>query len=204
MAPLRAAFRNPEAPAESDQVASVIAAHWKRIVSAFEIKGFKQPGKTNRLRIDSGWHDTCRHYAGARTDGKVLVVAPEIVDLPDVQISAVLAHEAGHFVDFDSPARYYFRPPAEVKARTGARAVCISDDVPTPLVPALIWFKELPDGKALGKYLREWKERSDDEIERVADAIASYVMGEKISYTGRPSCLVQTFGIGIERPLGLR
>jgi hypothetical protein len=187
-----------------DQVATVIRAYWRQIVHKFDEAGFKEPRKATRFRIDHKWHDNCRHFAGAKTDGSVLVVAPEIVDLAPDKIVAILAHEGGHFTDLGQPGRFWFRKPSHLKVRAGSRALSVRDDLDIGSnEPALLMFVTLPH-KGFGKHLTEWRERSDDEVERVADEIASFVMGEKIGYTGRPGCLVQTLGRGVERPIGLR
>jgi hypothetical protein len=200
---VRRSFSDGSKPAGIEQVANAVRAYWRGIVEAFDRKGFDEPRKATRFRIDSSWHDSCRHYAGAKTDGTVLVIAPEILDLAEESIIAILAHEGGHFVDLARPGRFFFRRPTEMHCRKGASVTAIGEGPPDPLDPVLLWFKELPT-KGLGKHLTEWRERDSDELERVADEIATFVMGEKIGYTGSPGCLIQTLGKGVERPIGLR
>jgi hypothetical protein len=201
----RNSYALKDAPAGPDQVTNIIQGYWIPITQAFKQAGYKAPSAITRLRIDSEAHDNCRHYAMAKKDGTVMIVGPEIVDLPPENIVGILAHEAGHFVDFDNPGRFWFRRPQMVRVRKGARAVSltlepVSDDHDGPL---LFFFSDLP-GKGFIKHMRDWKDRSDDEVERVADEIASYVLGERIGYTGKPGCLIQTAGKGVERPIGLR
>lgn len=199
----RRSFADSSAPAGYDQLANAIRAYWRKIVSEFDRKGFDEPRKATRFRIDPSWHDSCRHFAGAKTDGSVLVLAPEILDLEDENIYAILAHEGGHFVDLGRPGRFFYRRPHEVNYRRGSKVTAVGEGPPDPGQPGLVWFKKLPT-KGLGKHITEWRERDNDEVERVADEIATFVMGEKIGYTGAKGCLIQTLGVGIERPIGLR
>lgn len=188
-----------------DQVTSIIQGYWVPITQAFKQAGYNQPNQVTRLQVDSKAHDSCRHYAMAKMDGSVLIVGPEIVDLPPDNITAILAHEAGHFVDFASPGRFWFRSPQAIRVRSGARAISLSVKAlpPDHKGPVLFFFQDLPT-KGLSKHLREWENRGRDEEERVADEIASYVLGKPIRYTGSRDCLVQSIGRGVERPIGLR
>lgn len=201
----RSSYALTNSPAGPDQVTNIVQGYWLPITDAFKKAGYTAPSKITRLRIDSDAHDSCRHYAMAKKDGTVMVVGPEIVDLPPENITGILAHEAGHFVDFDHPGRFWFRRPQAVRVRQGARAISLTLE---PVEadhsgPLLFFFSDLPT-RGFSKHMREWESRDGDEVERVADEIASYVLGEKIGYTGRPGCLIQTAGRGVERPLGLR
>ena len=51
---------------------------------------------------------------------------------------------------------------------------------------------------------RQWRDRDADEVENVADAIATEVLGRQIRYCG--PCVLQCFdrGMGARRPKGLR
>jgi hypothetical protein len=151
---------------------------WQSIVARFQEKGHPQPSKC-RLELDSGAHDNCRHFAATRTDGKLMFVAPELAGMPFDTAEAILAHEAGHVVDLSSPGVWWYRGDT------------------------LFQQDELPS-KGLRKHLARWNERSHDEIERVADAIAELVMERRIGYVGGASCLVQTWDEGIPRPVGLK
>lgn len=184
-----------------DQVANTIRGYWRKIVEMFSLSGFSEPERVSRFRISSSWHDTCRHYAGAKTDGTMLVVAPQIVDLEPSTIFALLAHEAGHFVDFGQPGRWFFRTPSAVRVREGAQISCVSEEFDSHN-KGLFLFEQFP--RRFKKHLSDWKNRNPDEVERVADAIAEFATGTKIGYTGPPHCLIQTIAGGIERPVGLR
>ena len=59
-------------------------------------------------------------------------------------------------------------------------------------------------GKNIRKHMEQWRSRSTDEVEMVADQIAEMVMGQKIGYVGPSGCIVQTLGRGKTRPKGLR
>lgn len=198
-----AAFANASGPLDADRAWAVLRPYWEQIVSTFRHKGHAEPGKVTRVKVDPKWHDTCRHFAGASQDAKILVVAPELADMPVASIVAILAHEAGHFVDLSNPGRYWFRTACNVRLRKGARAVSVRDVPETYRDATLFLFERLPE-KNLGKHLNEWRERESDEVERTADAIAEVVTGQRIGYTGAPGCLVQTMGSGVERPIGLR
>jgi hypothetical protein len=198
-----AVFANASGPLDADRAWSVLRPYWEEIVGTFRHKGHPEPGNVTRVKVDPKWHDTCRHFAGASQDARILVVAPELADMPVASIVAILAHECGHFVDLANPGRYWFRRASNVRVRKGARAVSVKDLPPTFRDDALFFFEHLPD-KNLGKHLNEWRARESDEVERAADAIAEVVTGHRIGYTGAPGCLVQTMGSGVERPIGLR
>jgi len=163
----------------SDEEAwEVLEPHWRLVTERFERKGFDVDG-FGRLVIDSSAHDSCRHFAKTYTDASEVMLAPEMVHLPVPSIQAIMAHELGHVVDVSRPGYCWYRKGA------------------------LVILPELPS-KGLRKLLRQWQERSDDEVERVADAIAEVAMGQKIGYVGSSSCLVECLGKGKARPKGLR
>lgn len=195
----RSAFRGA---ADADDVASVLRGYWRGVVEAFEDRGLHSPSAVTRFEIHASWHDTCRHYAGAREDGKAIVVAPQIIDLDEDKIVAILAHEAGHIEDFAHPGRFWFRPPEAVRVRKGARVMALELPEMYP-GKVLARFDRLPES-SMGKHIRDWKKRGDDEKELVADAIASHVLKRKLGYTGPRGCIIQTLDRGIERPTGLR
>jgi len=122
-------------------------------------------------------HDSPRHFAACRRDGKAVVVAPRIVTLDADMVRAILAHELGHAADFTWPARFMLR---------GDR---LALDRP---------MSEL----AYQQALRRWKERTPHEVELTADAIAERVTGHEIGYCG--PCLLQCFDKGRARPAWLR
>lgn len=137
-----------------------------------------------RLECSSSMHDTPRHFAGTTDDGKVIMVAPELVELPEETVVGILSHEFGHAMDFAYPARWW-------------------------IFKDKIQFQE-PIGDSAGPYktfgvvlAQRWRDRPDDIVERTADAIAECVTGRVIGYSG--PCLLQRFDRGIApRPGGLR
>ena len=128
-----------------------------------------------RFEIDERFHDTDRHYAACRDDGRRIYLAPQVLFLKQETLVAILAHEFGHATDFLYPG--HWQTPLEGPAR--AR-----------------WLGDPASG-----WRRKWEERNGDQVEWAADGIAEAVTGKKIGYCGR--CLVQCFS-GIPRPKGLR
>ena len=142
------------------------------------IGGSSEIGEVD-LRINPDRHDTERHFAACAVNGKVIEIAPEGADLPLETLTAILCHEFGHASDFLNPGRWEF----------------IGRDKPAR------WVGD-DEGREKTKAIqRRWVNRSDDEIEWWADAIAYAVTGRKIGYCG--PCLLQCFG-GVPRPKGLR
>ena len=196
------AYRNAEAPLEPEQAWAVVRPYWIQIIALFADKGFPELSKA-RVEMDDRWHDTCRHYAAMATDGSVLCLAPQMADLPPDNIRGLLAHEAGHLIDFAHPGTYWYRPAAGVVVRQGAKVVSVRDVDPHFRGDVLFEFHTMPS-KNLRKHLQEWARRGKDEVERAADEIASWILGEKIGYTGVSDCLIQAVGAGEPRPKGLR
>jgi hypothetical protein len=131
------------------------------------------------FRINPARHDTERHFAACTTTGKRIEIAPEGADLPLDTLAAILCHEFGHASDFLHPGRWEF-----VSREKPAR--WISDDASADKKKAV---------------QRRWLNRTDDEIEFWADAIAYAVTGKRVGYCG--PCLIQCFE-GQLRPRGLR
>jgi hypothetical protein len=123
-------------------------------------------------------HDTPRHFAACRDDGRALVVAPELADLPYPTVIGIFAHELGHATDFLYPAEFW----------VDQRRRCV----------------RLADNEDLDRVTlrRRWEGRGDDEVEFTADAVAEYVTGAPIGYLG--PCQLQAFAVGAARPEGLR
>lgn len=145
-------------------------------------------GKVGRTRLQCGAfpRDSDRHFAGCVDDGSRIVVAPEIVDLPDETVAAILSHEFGHASDFAYPGRFV-----------------LVDDVAEPLLR----YSTEADDRTLYNQRMQWERRDHDVVERTADAIAEWAyrqngLERKIAYAG--SCMLQTFGGGTRpRPAGL-
>lgn len=137
-----------------------------------------------RLECSPEMHDTPRHFAGASTDGRRIVVAPEIVLLPEDTVAAILAHEFGHITDFLNPARF----------------ICDALD------RQLVWFpssetEDYREARTRVARMRQWRGRDDHTVEVTADLIAEVVIGKPIGYSG--PCLLQGFDRGVPRPTSL-
>lgn len=135
-----------------------------------------------RLIVQRWVHDSPRHFAACREDGSEIVVAPELVELPQEILVGIAAHEFGHATDFLYPGEFWLGRGDKVTRRT-------LDDAGSETQ----WVR----------WQRAWRERSEDVVERVADGVASSVMGTPIGYLG--PCWLQSFtGPGVPRPRGLR
>jgi hypothetical protein len=163
---------------DTEEASAVLLPHWSGVVDIFASSGYEEPRSAKVVFTDEV-HDTCRHFAATRNDGLVLYVAPHLVHTPVETIDGILAHEAGHIVDLQNPGIYWYREEDLWRAH------------------------ELPS-KGAKKILKAWRDRSDDEVERVADEIAYAAVGVRIGYVGNPTCLVQALGRGKRRPRGLR
>lgn len=126
-------------------------------------------------------HDTERHFAGCREDGLLIALAPELLEQPPETICAIIAHEFGHAADFLYPGEFVFR----------------GDDRPAGRRRR----EDFKDSQ-WHAWLRDWRRRDSDLVERSADAIAHAVHGVRYGYLG--PCQLQTFGETARRPLGLR
>lgn len=142
--------------------------------------------KMRRVRVECApWvHDKARHFAGATEDGRSILVTPELAELPEPTVVAILAHEFGHAMDFAYPAMFGWSPDGLIR-RAAASAVDAKRR-----------------GQAATAAMRQWRDRDADTIERMADAIAEQITGHRIGYTG--PCTLQTLDAGRPRPSGLR
>lgn len=156
--------------------------YWDEVVESFKSAGFAEPSHVSRIVFTDEVRDSCRHFAAMRMDGKLLYLSPEIVEMPEETILGIMAHEAGHAVDLQNPGIYWFR----------RQALLVSE----PL--------DRLTSRELKKLMDAWHDRSDEEVERVADALAEQAMGLRMGYVGKPGCLVQALGRGKKRPPGLR
>jgi len=141
--------------------------------------------KTRKVRTES-WqemHDTPRHFAGCSESGLTIAFAPEIVELPEETVLGILAHEFGHSIDFLYPGRFVLRDREVIG-----------------------WREMGGEGKreaqAARAAIRQWQQRDPDQVEFDADAIAQYVTGQTIGYSG--PCMLQGLNAGARRPQGLR
>jgi len=137
--------------------------------------------KRTRFYVAPEIHDTPRHYAACRDDGTAILVAPELAELPDAVVLAILCHEFGHATDFLYPGEFVMGKPEAPAARRSREAF---------------------EDKHWARWMRSWSERDDDTVERTADAIAEFVTGVRYGYLG--PCNLQSFDSTKARPQGLR
>lgn len=166
---------------ELEMAAAVLEPHFDAVKDTFVEF---EPCPMNRLRktrfvVEHAVHDSPRHFAACREDGLLIKIAPEAIDLPHEQLVAILVHEFGHAADFAYPGDWVTFPE-------GTKAVWIGDR----------------DDKAARKWRGNlWHHRTDDQVERAADAIGSTITNRQVTYCG--PCMIQCFG-GQSRPEGLR
>lgn len=165
----------------SNEEAHVILEPYFEVVRERYVQAGLERCARTRLVVDPKMHDTSRHFAACQDDGKVIYVAPHAVELPDLSVLAILAHELGHAADFLYPGQFAMRGEDE---------------------PAAYRDPESMKAKHWHRWLKDWRERDDDMVELSADAIAHLVMGVRYGYRG--PCLIQTFGATRLRPVGLR
>lgn len=125
-------------------------------------------------------HDSPRHFAACREDGSAIVVAPEIIELDERMVLAILTHELGHASDFLYPGEFVLGRERVAQRRD-------RDD-----------FSE----RQWSRWLRDWERRDVDTVEFTADAVATWATGLQIGYVG--PCRLQSFETGRARPQGLR
>jgi hypothetical protein len=159
--------------------------------------------KAVRFEVVPDAHDTERHFARMRTDGKLMQLAPEVVDLPDETLVAMLAHEFGHAADHAYPGCWSWP-----KVGAGESVWVGGTDKERAAAWRNIFGKAdarsrhaNDDAEVAGRWMGAWHRRNEDQVEWTADAIAFAVTGRKIGYCGK--CMLQCFS-GIERPAGLR
>lgn len=174
--------------------------------------------RLSRLRrtkwvINPEAHDEPRHFARCRDDGLLIELAPEMVDLSEDEVTAIICHELGHAADFLYPACWAYIP--------GAPAVWLGDAPEEWSYTASGWengaFVEATrsqlssrdhgltklEAKRLRAHRDAWPSRPHAVVEATADAIAWAVTGQQIRYCG--SCLLQCFSAqGVSRPDSLR
>jgi hypothetical protein len=168
-------------------VASVVRPHFdavRDLFSEYVPAGWKEPlSKLQHVTfvVDSEMHDSPRHFAACRTDGKQLILAPQFVQLPVETLVAILAHEFGHAADFAYPAHWRLMPAGPGVAE---------------------WIGEPSETKWGRAWQKTWLGRNKDHVEWTADGIAMAVTGRAIGYCG--PCVLQHFDEGVPRPKGLR
>lgn len=178
-----------------EMAASVLLPHFdavRDIYVAFSPEPGVTLGRAAKVRfvIDEKFHDKPRHFAATTEDGLRMYFAPQIVDLDEERVVAIIAHEFGHAVDFLYPHRWITAPDGPGPARW------VSTDDEERFRRSIRLHGERYE------WPRLWRERNADQIEWAADGIAEAVTGKKILYSGK--CVLQNFSRGIERPVGLR
>lgn len=191
--------------------ATILEPHFDAVRDVFA--SFVPPGEVERLSrvdrvqfvIDPKMHDTERHFAATRTDGLLMMYAPQFVDLPLDTMVAILSHEFGHAIDMLYPGAWTWPLDGSGKSHWVGQS---SD------VRASAWRMMFGSRKAKSRtaaddeapavnWMKAWESRSDDSIEWAADGICEAVTGKRPKYCGK--CLLQSFsGCGVERPAGLR
>lgn len=151
-----------------------------------------------RCKVDAGMHDTERHYAAMRDDGLLMVLAPEIVELPWETIVAIVSHEFGHAADFAYPGQWLtFGGGPEKATWLGEREA--GDKAARKW--RLLWEERMR--LAGGGAMNPAAEHARDQIEWAADGIVEAVTGHRLGYCGR--CMIQCFNEESKlRPAGLR
>lgn len=152
-------------------------------------QGLGSEVRRTRFECDSSIRDSERHFAAATTDGRLIVVAPELADCPEDTVAAMMAHEFGHVVDHLYPGRFV------VEGAEGEESLVFLDECEYD-----------PEDKRTAQTrvarMRQWEDRSDYEIELTADLIAEQVLGHRIGYSG--PCMLQGFNRGVRRPKDLK
>ncbi len=139
--------------------------------------------KRTRFFVAERMHDTERHFAACKDDGSAILVAPELAEMPDSVVWAILAHEFGHATDFLYPGEFVLGRDREPALRRERQPDAAGE-------------------KQWSKWLKAWHKRSGDVVELTADAIAERVMGVPYGYLG--PCWIQSFDATRARPMGLR
>jgi len=180
-----------------DESLAIIDPFFEAVREVFVASEMSLLGKSKmrRVRIECApWvHDKARHFAGATEDGRTILVTPELAELPEMTVVAIMAHEFGHAMDFAYPAAYAWTPDGLTRS-------------PSVMAPEQVMRAAAEDSKrfaqAANAAMRQWRDRDADTVERMADAIAEQITGRSIGYSG--PCMLQTLGGGVPRPAGLR
>lgn len=164
---------------DADEALCIIEPYYLAMQDVFIEAGLDRVKRT-RLYVAPWLHDTPRHFAACQSDGRTIIVAPELCEQDERIVLAVLAHELGHASDFLYPGEFVLGKQRKLTVRQR------SDFEP----------------KQWARWIKSWEGRDDDAVEFTADAVAEYATGERIGYVG--PCLVQCFNLGRARPQGLR
>ena len=191
--PPLAGCERPEAVVDCEAALAVLHSYFKAAQEEFgKFERDRLGGKRSaRVILECApWDELpedwgVRNYAATSEDGRTILVAPELVELPPDSVAAIMAHEFGHALDYLYPGRLLV-----------ARGELLS-------------FEDARGGDEQGDQARlarmlQWKRIHEDRdaVENTADQIASAVLGREIRYAG--PCLLQTFARAAARPKGLR
>jgi len=169
-----------------DEAAAVAEPYFLAVREVFLIGGASRCKKV-RLEIASWIHDSPRHFAACESTGRVMVLAPEVLELPEATVLAILSHEFGHATDFLYPGEFVLVDDGEL--------------VRMPPVPEYLVNKKAEQANVAR--MTAWEKRDADTVERTADSIAEHFTGKRIGYCG--PCELQCFNRGARpRRDGLR
>jgi hypothetical protein len=150
-------------------------------------KGFYSPIfkniKNTRFEVSREAHDSSRHFAGCSEDGRLIVLAPQLVELSEDVVVAIILHELGHALDFLNPGTFIVERD---------KLVIYPDS-------------RLEDKRQIqAKIARQknWDNRDPYTVELTADLIAEKATGNRIGYVG--PCYLQALNRGVARPKNLR
>jgi len=139
------------------------------------------------LEVAPWVHDGPRHFAATAESGRTIVCAPELAQLPEETVLAILSHEFGHAEDFSTPGRYFVDDDGELLSHIDENAAALEQKM---------------GRQARIARMKRWGSRDHDMVERTADAIAKLRVGREIGYAG--PCSLQSFSRGVRpRPRGL-
>jgi hypothetical protein len=162
-----------------DEALAILEPYFFSIREKFVEAGLGKCRKT-MLYVAPEVHDTPRHFAACRTDGLVVLAAPEMVELPEEFVVGILAHELGHATDFLYPGEFVIGQDEKIVRRS----------------------RDAVDDRQWLRWQRGWDKRAADVVERTADLVAGAVWEKPIGYAG--PCHLQNFRTGEARPQGLR
>ncbi len=166
-------------PLSPDEAYQVLEPYFNAVRDDYLAAGLKKV-KRVKLFVAPAMHDSERHFGACKDDGSRILLAPELADVSDRVMLAIMAHEFAHATDFLYPGEF-------VLGKGG---------------PALRRAEREVEEKQWSKWLKAWHQRGADVIELTADAIAERVMGVSYGYQG--PCHIQSFDATRARPMGLR
>ncbi len=179
-----ACLRRP-ADVSEEAAAEILLPSIEKLMTIFSKAGFEHL-QGIEIVVSAKEGGSGRNFAACRTDGRLLVLSPDLIHLPQATVEGILAHELGHAVDFSYPARVGFGKGGAIIVIDDSKKGVTTGQPPIPQA-----------------WLDDWDTRSNDAVEGFADKIAEAVTGWRIGYAG--PCLLQTVGKGIRpRPKGLR